>query len=385
MTSSSLTLYVSGQLKTLAENHLKRQLSVSEPLPGGRIRLGEHIYDHYAGNDYFGLAAHPQVRENAAEAARYYGAGSTASRLLSGNLPLYTSLESKLANYKQRDAALVFGSGYLANLGVITALMGKDDLIVADKLAHACMLDGARLSGATVRRFQHNSTEHLATLLAKHRGRYRHCLILTESVFSMDGDLAPLEDIAAQAKQYDGWLLVDDAHGLGLPDCDTSHADILIGTMSKGLGGYGGFVAANQEIIEFLTSATRSFLFTTALPPSVLAAAETALDILAQEPERAEAALTNARQFSLALKLPEAESPVVPYIVGESHNTLKAAEILKHEKILTAAIRPPTVPPGTARIRFSFSSEHNDSQLERLIHGVRQLNIPRNIEAVHKG
>ena len=328
-------------------------------------------YLNFSGNDYLGLSHHPAVLKAAADALARYGAGATASRLVTGNHPLYDILESHIAHHKQCEAALVFGSGMLANLGVIQALTGEGDLILADKLVHASMIDGARLSGAELKRFAHNDATHLSALLEKFRPSYRNCLILTESVFSMDGDIAPLDTLSALCKTHDAWLMVDDAHGLGIVPQTGASVDIWLGTLSKSLGGYGGYVAGSHILIDYLTSHARALIYTTGLPPATIAAADAALSVLESEPQRGQQALHHAQRIASALGLAKAQSAIVPLIIGESDAALAASQALADEGIWVQAIRPPTVPQGAARLRITTSSAHEDVHISRLIDALK--------------
>lgn len=333
------------------------------------IRNGKRLIS-FACNDYLGLSNHPEVIAAARDAAARYGAGAGASRLIGGNHPLYAELEHALAAWKGMQAALVFGSGYMANLGIISALVEEGDLILADKLAHACMIDGARLSGAKLLRFAHNDPNHAADLLEKHRGTYRNCLMLTESVFSMDGDLGAIEELSALANRHDAWLLVDDAHGLGLLNegkggSNSKGIELSMGTLSKALGSYGGYVCASRAVIDYLISASRPQIFTTGLPPAAIGAALASLAVIRREPERGEMALARARQFTDTLGMRSADSAIIPVMVGEAAKALEASRALEEQGIWAPAIRPPTVPPGTARLRFSFSAVHTEDQVQQ--------------------
>ena len=333
-------------------------------------------YVSFSSNDYLGLAQHPEVIEAGVAALTKYGAGAGASRLVTGNHPLYEPLEKQLARMKKAEAALVFGSGYLTNLGVIPALVGRNDIIFADKLVHACLIDGARLSGAVVKRFRHNDHAHLEAQLIEHRGSYQNALILADHVYSMDGDIAPLGHLSRHARDHDAWLMVDDAHGLGLiPHDPKIHVDLWMGTLSKAAGSYGGYVVGKKNTIEFLTSMARSMLFSTGLPPSACAAAKAALEIVDDEPKRCERPLMLAAKVCDALKLQRTNSAIVPIILGEEQAALEASEALKKRGILTVAIRPPTVPAGTARLRLTFSSDHTDAQVEQLITALMEEKI----------
>lgn len=334
------------------------------------MRAGKR-YLHFSGNDYLALRCHPEVMRAAAAAIDEQGTGSTGSRLVTGNHSYYQPFEEALASYKGTEAALVFGSGYLANTATIAALAEEGDLILADKLVHACMIDGARLSGASLKRFAHNDMAHLEALLKEHRGKYRHCLVLTESVFSMDGDRAPLDALRALTAAHDAWLMVDDAHGLGF--VHPIRADIISGTLSKALGGYGGYVAGSHVLRDYLVNHARGFIFSTGLPPATIAAAHQALLLLQAAPGRAQAVLAEAQRFTRALGLPEAQSPIVPLVIGSSQAALATSQMLEGEGIWIQAIRPPTVPPNTARLRITITAHHTPEQVDRLIEALRRI------------
>lgn len=324
-------------------------------------------YTSFACNDYLGLSHHPAVVKAAQEALAKWGTGAGASRLITGNHPLYAPLEKQIAKMKGKEAALVFGSGYLANIGIIPTLVGEGDLIVADKLVHACMIDGALLSGATLKRFKHNDLTSAEVFLDEHRGKYERTLILTEHVFSMDGDVAPLAGLAKLAKRYNALLMVDNAHGLGILKSDAD-VDIWMGTLSKAAGAYGGYIATSKKVIDDMVNGARSFIFSTGLPPAVCASALKALEIMEREPERGARALKLARKVNA-----KAESSIVPVVIGSEEGALRAAEKLKARGILSVAIRPPTVPSGTSRLRLTFSAEHTDEQVDQLIAALKTL------------
>jgi 8-amino-7-oxononanoate synthase len=285
------------------------------------------------------------------------------------------ALEERLAGHKGTEAALVFGSGYLANLGITPALAGRGDLVVLDELSHACMWAGARLSGAQVLTFRHNDPADLAEKLAAHRPHHARALILTERVFSMDGDRAPLGDLLGVADEFDAWTLVDDAHGIGVVE-DGPRAPLEMGTLSKALGSYGGYLCASRPVIDLMTSRARSFVYTTGLPPASAAAALEALAILEEEPARRARPLALARRFTARLGLPEAESAVVPVLVGDAQAALDISAALEAAGFLVVAIRPPTVPAGTARLRVAFSAAHAEAQVDALAEAVAALTGP---------
>jgi 8-amino-7-oxononanoate synthase len=309
-----------------------------------------------------------------------YGTGAGASRLVTGNHPLYTELEEKLAHLKGTEAACVFGSGYLANTGIIPTLVGKDDIILIDELAHACLWAGARTSGAAVFPFRHNDSDHAEHLLQEHRGGHRHALIATDGVFSMDGDLAPLPVLASLAGRYDAWLMSDDAHGVGIlgggrgsgfAHASLPHVDLQMGTLSKAIGSYGGYLCASRSVIELMRNRARTLIYSTGLPPADIAAAIAALKVINDEPAFCARPLAKAKRFTQLAGLAEAQSAIVPLILGEAEAALAASLLLEREGFLVIAIRPPTVPRGTARLRFAFCAQHPDAEIERLAAVVR--------------
>ncbi len=326
-------------------------------------------------NDYLNLSHHPAVKAAAQEAITRYGTGAGASRLVTGNHPLLIELEEKLARLKGTEAACVFGSGYLANLGVIATLVGKEDLILIDRLSHACIHAGAQLSGAATLVFDHNDMDHVTSLLKANRGAYPHALLITEGVFSMDGDRAPLKALSALCKAHNSWFMIDDAHGLGvIGDGRGSAAEagcaadipLQMGTLSKAAGSYGGYLCASKPIIDLMKTRARTLIYSTGLAPASAAAAIAALDIFEREPELTRMPLLKAQSFTQRLGLPLAQSPIVPLIIGEPEAALEASHLLAEEGFLVTAIRPPTVPQGTARLRIAFSAAHPDAEIERL-------------------
>ncbi len=325
-------------------------------------------------NDYLNLTQHPAVKQAAAEAASTYGTGAAASRLVTGNHPLYGQLEARLAALKGTEAALVFGSGYLANIGIVPALVGPGDLILVDALAHSCLMAGTKLSGAASHVFRHNDLDHLETLLAAERQHHRHCLILTDRVFSMDGDLAPVAAMAELALAHDAWLMTDDAHGTGLlPPLDPAQVPLQMGTLSKGLGSYGGYLCCSKPVAELLISRARAFVYTTGLPPATVAAALAALDVIAADPLLGIRPLAHARLFAELLGLPRPESQIVPIVIGAEAAALDAASALAEAGFLVTAIRPPTVPPGTARLRITFTAGHEAAQVTALADAIKAI------------
>lgn len=379
----SLDEFAGEKLAALERAQLRRTPAVTARAGIWAERDGRRFLS-FSCNDYLNLSQHPEVIAAAIEATARYGVGAGASRLVTGNHPLYAELESRLARLKGSEAACVFGSGYLANTGIIPALVGSNDLILVDEFSHACIHAGARLSGAAIKLYRHADVAHAAEILAAHRAGKQRALIATDGVFSMDGDLAPLAALSALARRYDAWLLADDAHGLGVVGggrgssfaggggaqarCDVP---LQMGTLSKAVGGYGGYLCASRAVIDLMRTRARTFIYSTGLPPSVVAAASAALDVIERDPAYAAEPLRKARLFARALNLPEAQSAIVPMIVGETNAALAASELLRDEGFLVVAIRPPTVPAGTARLRFAFTAQHADTDIARLADVVR--------------
>ncbi len=344
------------------------------------LRNGRRLLS-FCCNDYLNLTHHPAVKEAAIQALRIYGVGAGASRLVTGNHPLYGELEARLARWKETEAACVFGSGYLANLGIIPVLAGPDDLILIDEWSHACLWAGARLARATVVAFRHCDTAHVEALLSELRRRHRRALLITDGVFSMDGDIAPLPALAALARQHDAWLMSDDAHGLGVLGngrgsnfIDGKKADVPLqmGTLSKAIGGYGGYLCASAPVIDLMHNRARTLIYATGLPPATVAAAIAALDLIEHDPAYAALPVAKAKAFAREAGLPEPASPIVPLVLGEAKAALEASNLLEEHGFLVAAIRPPTVPEGTARLRLTFTAQHPDAEIERLAKVVRE-------------
>jgi len=357
------------KLQDLTDTCRKRVLMESHRGGDAIVMRGGRRLVSFSCNDYLGLSQHAAVKAAAMAAVEKYGAGAGASRLVTGNHPLYAELETNLAAWKGTQAALVFGSGYLANIGVIPAFTGKGDLLLADKLVHACLIDGAQLSGAKLIRFRHNDVGDCQRLLAAQRPQHRHCLIVTDEVYSMDGDQAPLAELSALAKAHDAWLMADGAHSFA-----AAHApvDVYTGTLSKALGSYGGYVAASRDVIDYLATGARSFMFSTGLPPAAIAAASAALAIVRSDAGLVARPLAKARLFTGALGLPPAQSAIVPLVIGEEKRAVKAAQALEQEGYLVTAIRPPTVPLGASRLRFAFCAQHGEEDILALARIVKR-------------
>jgi 8-amino-7-oxononanoate synthase len=376
---SSLDDFATSKLAGLEARHLRRALVTTARRDVVVERDGRRLVS-FSCNDYLGLSNHPALAEAARAAIAQYGVGAGASRLVTGNHPLYDALESRLARLKGTAGCCVFGSGYLANAGIVPALVGGGDLVLIDELAHACLWAGARLSGATVLPYRHNDLGDLRVLLDERRTPHGRALILTDGVFSMDGDLAPLPALGRLAREYDAWLMADDAHGIGVIGAGrgstfatgtAADVPLQMGTLSKAIGAYGGYLCASAPVIELMKNRARPLIYSTALPPAIIAAAIAALDLIAGDPALAAMPLAKARAFTARAGLRPATSQIVPVIVGAAEAALAAARFLEAEGYLVVPIRPPTVPAGTARLRFAFTARHDDGDIARLADLVR--------------
>jgi 8-amino-7-oxononanoate synthase len=371
------------ELADLDRQSLRRTVLTPRTGQGETLSIDGRELLNLTSNNYLGLAGDPRVVEAAAEAARAYGASVSASRLLCGSTPLHEELETRLAALKGHEAALLYSSGYLANLGVLTALARPGDAIFSDALNHASIIDGCRLSGADTKVYGHRDAGHLAELLAATPARRR--LIVSETVFSMDGDIAPLAELVGLARAHDAVLVLDEAHATGVlgPNGEGALAAlgldpegiVVVGTLSKALASAGGFVAAGGTVIEYLVNRSRPFIFNTALPPASVAAALAALDIVAAEPERRaqlDAIATRLRDGLVAAGHPpsDSETAIVPLLLGSADAALALERRLRDAGILSRAIRPPTVPEGTARIRFNLIATHTENDVDRVLAAV---------------
>lgn len=382
----SLDQFAKTKLDQLAGQHLRRELIATDRTDGIMVERGGRRLISFSCNDYLNFTHHPEIKEAARRALERHGVGGGASRLVTGNHPLYAEIESRLARLKGTEAACVFGSGYLTNTGVIPALVGDEDLVLVDELSHACLWAGSQLSRAETMMFRHNDVGHARALLAQHRGRHARALVVTDGVFSMDGDLAPLPELAALAREHDAWLMSDDAHGVGVLGSGRGSTfahdqpvdvPLQMGTLSKAVGAYGGYLCASRPVIDLMKSRARTLIYSTSLPPAIVAAAIAALDLIERDPTYAALPLAKARAFTRRAGLPEATSPIVPVVVGEATAALEASRLLEREGYLVVAIRPPTVPPGTARLRLAFTPGHSDEDIARLADIVRTRVLPK--------
>jgi 8-amino-7-oxononanoate synthase len=367
----SLIAFARKKLAQLDASQRRRALHPTARGESGVVERDGRRLVSFCSNDYLGLTKDPRVIAAAEAALRVHGAGTGSSRLVDGDCPEIHALETALARVKGAEAARVFATGYMANLGVIPMLAGKGDVVVIDELCHACIHAGARLARAEVRQFRHNDARHAETQLAAARAASRRLLIV-ETVYSMDGDLAPLAELGVIAEKHDAWLITDDAHGFGVLTLDNP-APVQVGTLSKAVGSQGGYVCAPGPVAELIDSRARSFIYATGLAPASAAAARAAVEIIAAEPWRGAAALAKARAFTSALGLPEAQSAIVPMRLGGDRRALAASARLEEQGYLVAAIRPPTVPEGTARLRVTFSAVHADEDVAGLIAATVQV------------
>jgi 8-amino-7-oxononanoate synthase len=369
---------IADRLEELRDRGLYRRLRLISGPQGPRVLLDGRPVLLLCSNNYLGLADHPRVRQAAAEAAMRWGAGAGASRLISGNMSLHRRLEARLAEFKGYESALLFGSGYLANMGAIAALARRGEVVFSDELNHASIIDGCRLSRAETFVYRHRDTEHLAWGLREAEGR--GALIVTDGVFSMDGDIAPLEELALLARRHDCRLMVDEAHATGALGPGgrgavaaaglSGEVDVAMGTLGKALGSYGAYVCASREIVDYLVNAARSFVFSTAPPPPVLAAALAALELLESHPHRVKRLQANASTLRGALiaeglAAGGSETQIVPVEVGDAERTMELSERILARGVFAQGIRPPTVPEGSSRLRFTVMATHRAGELQR--------------------
>ena len=367
---------IEGALEDIRDRGLMRRMRMISGPQGPRVLLDGRPVLLLCSNNYLGLADHPRVREAAAEAAMRYGAGAGASRLVSGTMRIHRRLEERLADFKRTEAALLFGSGYLANVGVIQALAREGEVVFSDALNHASIVDGCRLASAETFVYGHCDMEHLAWGLQQAGGR--GSLIVTDGVFSMDGDVAPLAEIVELAKRYDARVLVDEAHGTGTSGPDGRGAvaaagleeevDLIVGTLGKALGSYGAYVCCDRRMAKYLVNSARTLIFSTAVGPPAVAGAMAALELLREQPRRVEklqrnAALLRAELAGHGLPVGSGETPIVPLVIGDAEDAVSVSEAALERGVFAQAIRPPTVPTGSSRLRLTVMASHTGSEL----------------------
>lgn len=381
------TVSIQDELQAIKNAALYRRLRRVENGQGPTLILDGHEVINFSSNNYLGIANHPALAEAAKRAIDQYGCGSGASRLISGNMALHEELENRLAKFKGTEAGLVFNSGFQANTGILSTLTGETDAILSDALNHASIIDGCRLSRAKTFVYAHCDLNGLETGLKQAAGARRK-LIVTETIFSMDGDEAPLTGIVELAEEYDAWVMVDEAHATGI--FGASGAGVVaklglgdrvlvqMGTLGKALGGFGAYVAGSRALRELLINRCRSFIFTTALPPAIMATAIAAIDLVEREPERREALWDNCRLLADGLRkigfsLGENQSPILPLIIGDAKNCMRLSEQLLERGVFAQGIRPPTVPPGTSRLRITLMATHTREHIEKALEAFEDL------------
>lgn len=363
------------------QQHLLRNLVRLESSQGPRVTVDGKPVVLLCSNNYLGLAEHPALQKAARDAMERYGFGSGAARLISGNSELHEELERRIAAFKGAESAILFNSGYAANTGVIPAVAGEEDLVLSDRLNHASIIDGCRLSRARTEVFRHRDMDHLESLLRSNTTARRR-LIVTDGVFSMDGDIAPLPDLVRLAERYDAILMVDDAHATGVLGKQgrgtaehfglEGRVHIQMGTLGKALGSFGAYVAGARDVVRYLLNTCRSYLFSTSLPPAVCAASIAALDVLEAEPLLREKLRENRNRLahglaSLGVSTAPSETPILPLMVGSSAQALQASQMAFAQGIYVTAIRPPTVPDGSARLRATVMATHSEEDIDQAV------------------
>ena len=379
------------KLEKAKADGLFRELRTLEHLKGTSATLKGREVTLFCGNDYLGLSQHPRLKAAAHETIDSWGVGAGSARLIAGTSKFHSALEVRIAQFLGKQRTLVFSSGYLANLGALTALTESGDLILLDKLCHASLIDAAHMSSAVVRVYPHRNLKYLERLLKQSKAK--RTWIVTDSIFSMDGDLAPLVELVTLKQRYGSYLVIDEAHATGVFGANgrgvSEHlgvlekVDVHIGTCSKAVGALGGFVAGANELIELLINRARTFIFDTALPPSICAASIAAFDLIQEEPELRKKLWRNVERLkagfeNLNLRVPNVCSPIIPIVIGDEKKALQQAQALLEEGFLVPAVRYPTVPRGKARLRLTVSSAHSESDLDRLLEAFGRIaNAPR--------
>ena len=386
---NSMDATLQAQLNLRREEHLYRtRLNVASGCSSTLSVEGRSLIN-FCSNDYLGLASHPDISLALKQAADLYGTGSGASHLVSGHSVVHQKLEEQLAQYTGRPRALLFSTGYMANMGVINALVGRRDLVLQDQLNHASLLDGGRLSQADFKRYKHVDMASLEQRLEQSSAERK--LIVSDGVFSMDGNLAPLSEISTLAKKHNAWLMVDDAHGVGVlgPQggglveqlgMNLKQVPVLVGTLGKSFGTFGAFVAGSEALIETLIQFSRSYIYTTALPPAVAAATLASLKIVRQESWRRDKLVQLVTRFrrgaeQIGLQLGGSNTPIQPVLINNDAKVVQVGQSLRDAGFLVGAIRPPTVPVGTGRLRITFSADHSEEQVDQLLAALDSLNL----------
>lgn len=377
---------LSADLVELKQQGLYRSRRITESAQGVEISIDGRSVINFCSNDYLGLANHPEVVSAFKNAADHYGVGTGSAHLICGHSVAHHALEEELAEFTGRERALLFSTGYMANIGVISALLGRGDSVFEDRLNHASLLDGGLLSGARFKRYAHADSANLEDHLQKARGNK---LIVTDGVFSMDGDFAPLDCLSELANKYNAWLMVDDAHGLGVVGAhgrglleyfslNQLQVPVLVGTLGKGFGTFGAFVAGSEELIESLIQKARSYIYTTAMPAAVAEATRVSLRLIQTENWRRDKLLQLVTRFrqgakQLGLNVMPSHSAIQPVLLGDSHAAMSASHRLLEAGLLISAIRPPTVPQGGARLRITLSAAHQEQHVDQLLEALEAI------------
>ena len=373
--------FIQEELKELEESGLYRRLRTITSNQESNVTIGGKKYISFSSNNYLGLANHQKVKEKAIDAIVKYGCGAGASRLIVGTMELHTKLEEKIAHFENKPAAILFCTGYVANVGIVTSLVGRGDAVIVDRFNHASIVDAARLSGARLLVYPHKDMERLEYIL-KHYEKYKRKLIITDAVFSMDGDFAPLRKIVELAKEYNAMVMVDEAHATGLLGDNSrglcehfgvqEDVDIIMGTLSKAVGSLGGFVVGSHELITYLHNKARSFIYTTALPPAVCAASIAALDIIEKDKNLKEKFWKNVNMVKRELikrefNLMDTESHIIPVFISDARTTMEISRYLYENNILIPGIRFPTVSQDKSRLRITVMATHTHKEITKLI------------------
>jgi 8-amino-7-oxononanoate synthase len=374
------------KIEKLKSQNLYRSLSNIEIIDETTLKKNQKKLINFASNDYFNLSQNKLVKKAAINAIEKYGVGATSSRYIVGNNSLYQKLEKIIAEEKKCDDAIVFSSGYSCAIGVIPALVDNQDLIIADRLIHSCLIDAAKLSSARLMRFLHNDISHAREILMQNRAKFKKCLIITETIFSMDGDLGLVDDLKKLAIEFDCLIIADDAHGIFDDEVKNNQKNsknsanfIVMGTLSKAIGCLGGYVATNSKIIDYLRNFAKSQIYSTALPPSILAAAIKSFEIIKKTRSNAKSlakkTLANAQYFCDLANLPKPDSAIVVIIIGNEKETINIAKKIEENGFLVSAIRAPTVEKNKARLRITFCSANKKSDIKKLAKIISKISI----------
>lgn len=383
--------WIKEELKQIHDKQLFRILTELETGQSPEVTISGKSYVLLGSNSYLGLSVDPKVVESARLALGKYGTGSGGSRLVSGSFDLHRMLEERIARFKNTESSILFSSGYLANIGTISALVGSDDIIYSDELNHASIIDGARLSRSTVRIYKHLDLNHLQELIESDKNTKCRKLIVTDTVFSMDGDLVPLPELVGISEKYGCILMIDEAHAAGVLGKRGSGATehfgvedrvpVVMGTLSKAVGSLGGYIAGSKELIDFIRNRVRSYIFDTSLPPASLAASITAIDIIENEPERREHLWNMVNKFKTGiedsgLRVLPSHSAIIPVLIGDAEPALNFAKMLRENGVFTPAVRPPSVPHGMCRIRVTIMATHTQEHIDTALKAFRAAYEP---------